>query len=130
MKKLLTALALVTLTLPLTAVGGTDALSYRLLMPPDRGSRTLNWGKDPFVPAVVVQGPAGTAIDLKLTAVFYSAQNPSAIVNDRIVYRGSFVKGQKVIDIGSTHVILQGDRGRLRLELSEIPELQDANKKD
>lgn len=129
MKRLLTALAFAALTLPLTAAAALDALSYRLQMPPDRGSRALSWGKDPFVPAV--QGaPAGTAVDLKLTAIFYSAQNPSAIVNDRIVYRGSFVKGQKVIDIGSTHVILQGDRGRLRLELSEIPELQDANKKD
>ena len=127
MKKLLTALAFITLTLPLTAGAGTDALSYRLQLPPDRGSRALSWGKDPFVPAV--QG-AALAVDLKLTAVFYNAQNPSAIVNDRIVYRGSFVRGQKVIDIGVTHVILQGDRGRLRLELSEIPELQDANKKD
>ncbi|MBI2400839.1 MAG: hypothetical protein HYV23_07280 [Deltaproteobacteria bacterium] len=126
-KKLTFILALMSLFIPLAAVAGTDALSYRLQMPPDRGARALSWGKDPFVPAI--QAPA-TAIDLKLTAVFYSAQNPSAIVNDRIVYRGSLVRGQKVIDIGSTHVILQGDRGRLRLELSEIPELQDANKKD
>lgn len=127
MKKLLTALAFVTLMLPLTAAAGLDALSYRLQMPPDRGTRALSWGKDPFVPAI---REAGEAIDLKLTAVFYNARNPSAIVNDRIVYRGSLVRGQKVIDIGSTHVILHGDRGRLRLELSEIPELQDANKKD
>lgn len=127
MKKTLTAMAFVTLTLPLTASAGLDALSYRLQLPPERGSRALSWGKDPFVPAIQA---AGTAADLKLTAVFYNAQNPSAIVNDRIVYRGSFVSGQKVIDIGSTHVILHGDRGRLRLELSETPELQDANKKD
>lgn len=128
MKKLLTALVFIALALPLTAAAGLDALSYRLQMPPDRGSRALSWGKDPFVPAV--QGKGSLAVDMKLTAVFYNAQNPSAIVNDRIVYRGSLVRGQKVIDIGSTHVILHGDRGRLRLELSEIPELQDANKKD
>ena len=127
MKKLLTALAFITLTLPLTAGAGTDALSYRLQLPPDRGSRALSWGKDPFVPAV--QG-GGNLTEHKLTAIFYNAQNPSAIINDRIVYRGSVVRGQKVIDIGVTHVILHGDRGRLRLELSETPELQDANKKD
>jgi hypothetical protein len=109
------------------ASAGTVALSYRLQLPPDRGSRALSWGKDPFVPAIL---GAGAPIDLKLTAVFYSAQNPSAIVNDRIVYKGSLVRGQKVIDIGPAHVILHGDRGRLKLELSETPELQDANKKD
>lgn len=126
MKKKIAVLVLMSLIIPLTA--GADALSYRMLMPPDRDTKSLSWGKDPFVPAV--QGEATVAADLKLTAVFYNAQNPSAIVNDRIVYRGSLVRGQKVIDIGSTHVILHGDRGRLRLELSEIPELQDANKKD
>lgn len=126
-KKVASIFVIVTLALPLAARAGTDALSYRLQLPPDRGSRALSWGKDPFVPAI--KG-AGDSIDLKLTAVFYSAQNPSAIVNDRIVYKGSLIRGQKVIDIGSTHVILHGDRGRLRLELSETPELQDANKKE
>lgn len=128
MKKQLPGLVFTALILPLAASAGTDTLSYRLQMPPDRGAlQSLSWGKDPFVPAV--QG-GGNLTEHKLTAIFYNAQNPSAIINDRIVYRGSVVRGQKVIDIGVTHVILQGDRGRSRLELSEIPELQDANKKD
>ncbi|CAG1066280.1 hypothetical protein BAC1_01888 [uncultured bacterium] len=121
-------LVLAFLALPMAADAGVDPLSYRLRMPPYRGERALDWKKDPFVPAVQETGGKGEG--LRLTAVFYNAKNPSAIVNDRIVYRGSLVRGQKVIDIGVTHVILHGDRGRLRLELSEIPELQDANKKD
>jgi hypothetical protein len=127
-KRSLSFLVFYFLALPMAAGAGVAPLSYRLSMPPDRGERALNWSKDPFVPAV--RDPGGLAGGLRLTAVFYNAKNPSAIVNDRIVYRGSHVVGQKVIDIGVTHVILQGDRGRLRLELSEIPELQDANKKD
>jgi hypothetical protein len=123
----LACLVFVFLTLPTATDAGVDPLSYRLRMPPDRGERALDWKKDPFVPAVHESvGQDG----FRLTAVFYNAKNPSAIVNDRIVYRGSLVRGQKVVDIGVTHVILHGDRGRLRLELSEIPELQDANKKD
>lgn len=120
--------ALLAFALPHLSYAGTGSLSYRLGLPDTGRKQTLRWGKDPFVPAA--SGEGRQAGDLKLTAVFFSSANPSAIVNDRIVYKGSTVAGQKIIDIGVTHVILQGDRGTLRLELSEIPELHDANKKD
>lgn len=68
--------------------------------------------------------------DMKLAAIFHNGKNPSAIINDRIVYRGSVVNGQKVVDIGFTHVILQGDRGSIRLELADIPELHNGSKQD
>jgi len=128
MTKLFFAAAFLAASLPLTTLAGADSLSYRLSMPPVKGEPSLNWGKDPFIPAV--KGEGADQSGLKLTAVFYGERNPSAIINDRIVYKGSLIAGQKVIDIGFTHVILQGDRGRVRLELSEIPELQDAKKKE
>lgn len=128
MKKGICAVIFLSLALPFIADAGTDSLSYRLKLPDIEGRQSLGWGKDPFVPATAGEGRQSS--DMKLTAVFYNSKNPSAIVNDRIVYKGSTVAGQKIIDIGVTHVILQGDRGRLRLELSEIPELHDGNKKD
>lgn len=128
-KRISLAAVLFVLSFPLLADAGTGSLSYRLKLPDMDGRPSINWGKDPFVPAMAAAVGRQSA-DFKLTAVFYDSRNPSAIVNDRIVYRGSHIAGQKVIDIGVTHVILQGDRGRLRLELSDIPELHDANKKD
>lgn len=128
MKRLIFAAAVALLIPVLAHASPGKSLSYRLSVPDSGQGHAIGWGKDPFVPALAGEGRQ--AVDLKLSAVFYSSANPSAIVNDRIVYRGSLVAGQKVVDIGVTHVILQGDRGRLRLELSEIPELHDAAKKD
>lgn len=78
----------------------------------------MEWGKDPFVPALkaIAQSP-----ELKLTAIFFNQKRSSAIIDDRIVYKGSEIKGQKVIDIGRTHVILQGDAGTFRLEIAGVP---------
>jgi len=107
---------------------GAKALSYRLEMPPSRDEVKTGWTRDPFEQPV--SGEGGLEGALKLSAVFFDLKNPSAIINGMIVYRGSLVSGQKVVDIGVTHVILQGDRGRTRLELSEIPGFQDADKND
>lgn len=110
-----------------SALGQEQSLSWTGKLPPTKGA-TVAWGKDPFSPLVkhvVIQGqqaaPVGPA--LKLTAVFYNNVRPSALINDRIVYKGSVVYGQKVIDIGKTHVILQGESGSTRLEIAGIPEL-------
>lgn len=95
-----------------------ESLSFIGKLPPTK-SVPLKWGKDPFVPEVSKTGSASP--DTKLTAVFYNTANPSAIINDRIVYKGSLVAGQKVIDIGRTHVILLGETGSIRLELADNP---------
>lgn len=127
MKKALLA-AVTAVLLPAAAYAGAESLSYRTELPISTAeNRGVRWGKDPFVPAIkpsVKQSSDG----LKLTAVFYNAKNPSAIINDTIVYRGSLVAGQKIIDIGMTHVILQAENGPMRLDLAEIPELRNANK--
>lgn len=100
-----------------------ESLSHIGKLPPTK-AEPLVWGKDPFVPAIKhVAAP-----DMRLKAIFYNPEKPSAIISDRIVYRGSTVDGQKVIEIGRTHVILQGESGILRLELAEIPELPNAGK--
>ncbi|MFQ5464983.1 MAG: hypothetical protein ACE5EI_03555 [Thermodesulfobacteriota bacterium] len=98
------------------------SLSHTLKVP---GPATpgLRWGRDIFAPLVkdVSKGP-----DVRLTAIFYNAERPSAIVNDRIVYKGSDLDGQKVVDIGKTHVILLGESGTTRLEIAGVPEFPDA----
>jgi len=126
----ISAAVLLTLLFPAVLLAGAESLSYRTELPASPVERHgLAWGKDPFVPGLKA-GARGEAAEVKLTAVFYNRENPSAIINDRIIYRGSLVSGQKVIDIGMTHVILQGENGPIRLELAEIPELRDVNKKD
>lgn len=118
------------LMLPGATGWAAESISVRLPLPEARAPhKSLAWGRDPFIaPEKGTASKAGGA--LTLTAVFYGAKSPSAIINDRIVYRGSQVFGQKVIDIGLTHVILQGENGRFRLDLADLPELRNADKKD
>lgn len=99
------------------AEGGAGGLSGRLEVPDDR--KPLTWGRDVFVP--LVRDAAAT--ELRLMAVFYNAERPSAIINDRLVYEGGIVDGQKVVDIGRSHVILLGEVGEIRLEIAGVPGL-------
>jgi len=94
-------------------------LSGRLEVPDDR--EPLTWGRDVFVPLI---RDASTA-ELRLMAVFYNPERPSAIINDRLVYEGGTVDGQKVVDIGRSHVILLGEVGEIRLEIAGVPGLTD-----
>lgn len=123
-KSILAALLLSALTPAGALWAGGESLSYTAAIPPAR-SAVATWGRDPFLlpPATRTSGPA-----LKLKAIFFNDENPSAIIDTLIVYRGGEIKGHKVIDIGRTHVILQGEYGKVRLDLSGTTELRDAVK--
>lgn len=103
--------------------GQESSLSHKSALPPAKDTR-VKWGRDPFAQA----GKTAAPLDMRLTAIFYNVERPSAIINERIVYRGSEISGQKVIDIGHTHVILQTSVGRIRLDIAGAPELHDAAK--
>ncbi|MBI5236119.1 MAG: hypothetical protein HY886_07720 [Deltaproteobacteria bacterium] len=106
------------------AVGGQEAsLSHKAALPLTKDSR-VKWGRDPFLQA----GATATPHDMRLTAIFYNAESPSAIINGRIVYKDSEVSGQKVIDIGRRHVILQTSAGKIRLDIAGATESLDAAK--
>ncbi len=111
-----------------SAESARQSLSYMGKVPPSKPT-ALGWGKDPFVPLVVQltevkDKKTVTGSMLRLTAVFFSDVRPSAIVNDKIVYVGGVVDGQKIVDIGRTHVILHGVSGRVRLDIAGGPESQ------
>lgn len=93
-----------------------ESLSGTLDVPRTKHT-AITWGRDPFVPLIRL----GSPYELKLSAIFYNKEKPSAIINGVIVYAGSVVNGQKVIDIAKTHVILQGETGKVRLELADEP---------
>ncbi|MBI4948543.1 MAG: hypothetical protein HY955_00155 [Deltaproteobacteria bacterium] len=117
---------LITISLLITPFAGAaeESLSLRNALPETK-AEPLAWGRDPFVPEVRVSGPStAPQQELRLKAVFYNETRPSAIINENIVYRGSLIGGQKIVDIGRTHVILQGENGSIRLELTEVPELK------
>ncbi len=130
-KAIMNILVAAALTAPFTAMpaqaveDAMDSLSVRVELPPLAGALRA-WGRDPFIPLV---GKAGAEPGLKLSAIFFNAERPSAIVNGGIVYAGSSVAGQKVIDIGRAHVILQGEKGPVRLDISGLVEIKDALRK-
>ncbi len=74
-----------------------------------------SWGRDPFVP--LTGDGLGKPANLKLTAIIYNAKKPSAIVNNKILYIGDNMDGQKVIDITKQYVILRGIGGVYKLEM-------------
>lgn len=97
------------------AFAGGESLSYRGALPPSKMER-VEWGRDPFAPLAARGAHGAAAALLTLGAIFYNPARPSALINGRIVYRGSVIDGQKVVDIGKTHVILQKEGGQTRLE--------------
>lgn len=114
---LLLALA-VSLPLPDAALGVEKSLSFRGELPSTKKT-PLKWGRDIFRPLVRASDASEeeAVAELDLKAIFFTIERPSVIINDSILYRGSTIKGQKVIVIGKGHVILQGKRGKIRLEL-------------
>lgn len=110
------------------AQSAQQSLSYAGKIPPSTPVAPA-WGRDPFVPLAVHETAVsdkkpGVGPGLRLTAVFFSDVRPSAIINDRILYVGGMVEGQKIVDIGRTHVILHGVSGRVRLDIAGGPESQ------
>ncbi len=99
-----------------------ESLSVTGEIPPARIKR-LPWGRDLFVP--VIKGTKAPAMRLK--AIFYNDKNPSAIIDDIIVYRGSTIKGYRVVEITETGVVLRGRAGPLRLEITSLPEVGARN---
>jgi hypothetical protein len=94
---------------------GTEG-SLSTIKPLPRTKRPkIRWGRDPFKPLV----PKAVDFDLKLSAVIYNRQRPSAIIGNKIVYIRDSIDGFKVINIGKNYVILSGERGRLRLDLQK-----------
>ncbi|MBI5047648.1 MAG: hypothetical protein HZB54_01670 [Deltaproteobacteria bacterium] len=74
-----------------------------------------SWGRDPFVP--LPGNGFMVPANLRLTAIIYNDKKPSAIVNNKIIYIGDSVDGQKVIDITKQYVILRGISGNYKLEM-------------
>lgn len=114
----------ISIPLFLSPVHGEDtSLSFTDELPPTK-KPDIPWGRDPFVPAIRgVRAPG-----MRLVAIFYNKERPSAIIDNRIVYIGSVIDGQKVIDIREGHVILQGKEGRIRLEIADIAGISDERK--
>ncbi len=73
----------------------------------------IRWGRDPFQP--LVSHP--THVHLKLSAVIYNKEKPSAIIGGEVLYIGERIDGFNVIDIGENYVILRGAGGQVRLEI-------------
>lgn len=95
-----------------------ESLSELNRMLPAKKSVIIPWGRDPFIP--LLGDRFGTPANLRLTAIIYNDKKPSAIINNKILYVGDSVEGQKVIDITKQYVILRGMGGSYKLEIDSI----------
>ncbi|MEE9613792.1 MAG: hypothetical protein V3W31_02420 [Thermodesulfobacteriota bacterium] len=118
-KHILHLVAFVLLGLEPGRAAASEALSIVGELPPTE-KPSVSWGRDPFVPpSKDVEAP-----EMNLLGIFYNSENPSAIIDNKIVYIGSVIGDQKIIDIRKSHVILLGNGEKTRLELVDIPGLQ------
>ena len=95
-----------------------ESLSELNRMLPAKKSVIMPWGRDPFIP--LLGDRFGTPANLRLTAIIYNDKKSSAIINNKILYVGDSVEGQKVIDITKQYVILRGMGGSYKLEIDSI----------
>lgn len=81
-----------------------------------------NWHKDPFAP------PKGTAPSgriaeeapsFELSAVLFSNERSSAIVNGRVLHSGDEFEGWKILDIKRTYVIFGNGKRNFKVELKK-----------
>lgn len=105
----------------------TCTAAYSQPLPPkvenkrDAG-RVRVWSKDPFVPPAKVEPPRPDregVPDLDISAILFSGDRSSAVINGRTVHIGSELKGLKVLDIQKTYVILGSGKKTHRLELKK-----------
>lgn len=87
---------------------------------PQKSIRLLSWGKDPFVSPIKDGKGAVMPSSLKLSAILYAKDKPSAIINKDIVYIGDVIDGQKIVDIKKGYVILQNKMETYKLEINKI----------
>ena len=86
----------------------TNLSSPEILNPPavqnrDRPrSSSVDWGRNPFVLESVASGSQ----ILALSGILWDAENPKAIIGDKIVGKGDKIEEKTVIDIQKDRVIL------------------------
>jgi hypothetical protein len=58
-----------------------------------------------------------TVADLRLQGVICSSDNPSAILNGRMIFVGEWIAGARLIEVGRTNVTLEYQNQRKTLTL-------------
>lgn len=88
------------------------------------------WKKDPFSPPTgFVEERSSTSGEtmhepeavkpMELTAILFSQERSSAVINGNLRHIGDEISGHKILDIQRTYVILGGKNGKSRLELKK-----------
>ncbi len=75
--------------------------------------------RDPFSFGLSGETQAIPASDLFLKGIIWDPDNPSAVINDRVLKVGEIIEGFKVVRILRESVILENGVSRLELKLSQ-----------
>jgi len=84
----------------------------------EKESRGKEPARDPFFSPPQASSPEAT-LPLNLSGIVWDDNNPTAIINDTIVEKGSTLEGKTVVDILKDRVILNDRNGNTELRLSE-----------
>lgn len=75
--------------------------------------------RDPFSFGSPDDAKAASAPDLFLSGIIWSSDNPSAVINDRILRAGETIGGFKVVRISQDCAVLEDKNSSLELKLSQ-----------
>jgi hypothetical protein len=83
----------------------------------------LEWGKDPFYwsrkETVKKETKKTASLGWTLGGILYNDQNPTAVINKKIVRHGDIVNGARVIKIEKKDVTLEKDRVQFTLNIEK-----------
>lgn len=125
MRKLYTALPLAFLTIALT-IAQANAEGFERLIEVDYSffmtKAKLPWGVDPFLKEPGFVKIQSVEEKFVLTGIFYSKDQPMAIVNGISVGTGDQVGDRKVEEIGENYIILKKQNSEIELNLPPLRE--------
>ncbi len=104
-------------------VAKESAMMVKRLIPVERYAKKGNfptWGKNPFSPKEAPAVPRSFS-DLVLNGIAWGPKNPSALINDQVVFVGDKIEGSKVVAINRNNVILNNGEKDFKLEWGSGP---------
>jgi len=75
--------------------------------------------RDPFSPGSLDSNQENAASELFLKGIVWNMDNPSAVINDRVLFIGEVISGYRVTQILENSVVLEKENSKLNLKLNQ-----------
>ena len=81
--------------------------------------KDAGWGRDPFSGRVYTAAKEETQKELRLSGVIWDKERPVAIINNKVVEKGSMIGGNTVVAIKEDRVVLSDGMSTFELKIGQ-----------